>query len=182
MIEETVELIAQPGERFPSAGAAQCPATAMWRHCGLAGSLLISRLGLLGLGLLGFGLLLGLFALFRGGLRLLLGLVGVLSCRHRCISSGSTLTLEELDGSLVPFRSRSCGEGTEVAAFPGLRIELPRVQPILAGFEFADHGGSCSHCPGTASGMGEYAANFAPQLIHEPAGSVTLLNEPRPQQ
>ena len=48
--------------------------------------------------------------------------------------------LEVLDGPLVLLGLGSTGERAEVPPLAGLRIELAGIQPILAGFEFADHG------------------------------------------
>src|SRR6202035_4808629 len=47
--------------------------------------------------------------------------------------------LEELHGTLMLFGCRASLEGAEVSPPPGVRIGLARVQPILAGFQPADH-------------------------------------------
>src|SRR5436305_14630235 len=48
--------------------------------------------------------------------------------------------LEELDGPLVPLRGRPGGERPQVASLARLRVDLPRVEAVLARLEFADHG------------------------------------------
>jgi hypothetical protein len=48
--------------------------------------------------------------------------------------------LEELHGALVAFRRSSTLERAEIAATPGPRIPLPRVQAIRSRRQLADHG------------------------------------------
>jgi hypothetical protein len=52
------------------------------------------------------------------------------------------VSFEELDRALVTARGLERLERTEVPSLPGLGVELTRVQAILAGFEFPDHGES----------------------------------------
>ena len=49
------------------------------------------------------------------------------------------MMLEVLHGFLVGLGCPSGGKGSEIAALSGLGIFLPRVQTILAGFEFPNH-------------------------------------------
>jgi hypothetical protein len=49
------------------------------------------------------------------------------------------MTLEILHGPLLLFCLGARREGAEVSTFAGLRIDLPRIQTLLAGFELADH-------------------------------------------
>src|SRR5687768_11014641 len=53
--------------------------------------------------------------------------------------TGLAATLEELDGALVFLRRRARAERAQVSPLSGSRIELARVQSVLAGFELADH-------------------------------------------
>src|SRR5687767_6686400 len=53
-------------------------------------------------------------------------------------SRPSTL-LEELDLALVLLRRFARGEGAEVATLAGLRIDLARIDAVLARLELADH-------------------------------------------
>jgi hypothetical protein len=50
-----------------------------------------------------------------------------------------TVPLEELDGTLMLLRGGSRLERPEITAFPGLRIDLARVQPVFARWEFSNH-------------------------------------------
>ena len=50
------------------------------------------------------------------------------------------MTFEVLHGAFVLLRGRAAAERAEIAAPPGLRILLARIEPILAGCELADHG------------------------------------------
>src|SRR5205823_4587988 len=54
--------------------------------------------------------------------------------------SRRSMVFEVLHGPLVLLGLGAGGESTEVAAFAGARIELARVEPVLARFQFADHG------------------------------------------
>ena len=47
--------------------------------------------------------------------------------------------LEILNGALVLFRGRPTAERTKISAFSRPRIDLARVEPVLAGFEFPNH-------------------------------------------
>jgi hypothetical protein len=49
------------------------------------------------------------------------------------------VAFEELYGALVLFRRFPRGEGSEIAAFAGLGIFLPGVEPKFAGWQLADH-------------------------------------------
>jgi hypothetical protein len=49
------------------------------------------------------------------------------------------MPLEILHRLLMLLRRRAVLEGAEVAAFAGLGVELARIEPVLAGFQFADH-------------------------------------------
>src|SRR5664279_4551168 len=49
------------------------------------------------------------------------------------------MPLEILHLPLVLFGGGARLEGAEIATLAGLRIELPRVQPVFAGAQFADH-------------------------------------------
>jgi hypothetical protein len=48
-------------------------------------------------------------------------------------------TFEKLHGSLVSLGGGSAREGSEIAPPSGLRVFLPRIEPILARRESADH-------------------------------------------
>jgi hypothetical protein len=47
--------------------------------------------------------------------------------------------LEVLDRALVPLCRWPCLERAEIATLAGLWIPFPRVEPVLAGFQFSDH-------------------------------------------
>jgi hypothetical protein len=49
---------------------------------------------------------------------------------------------EELDGPFMFFRRASTLERPEIPPAATLRIDLPRIEPIFAGLQFADHDGS----------------------------------------
>ncbi len=49
------------------------------------------------------------------------------------------MALEILNRAFLFLRRSLCIECTKVSAFSRLRIFLPRIQPILAGFQFPDH-------------------------------------------
>jgi len=49
-------------------------------------------------------------------------------------------SLEKLDFALVSCGSGEGGEGPQVPPPPGLSVFLSRVEPILSGFQFANHG------------------------------------------
>src|SRR4051794_5429393 len=53
--------------------------------------------------------------------------------------SRSVPVLEELDGALVLLGRLPGGERAEVPPLAGPGVHLPRVQPVLAGLEFANH-------------------------------------------
>lgn len=44
------------------------------------------------------------------------------------------MLFEELHFSLVPFCRLSCFERAQIAAFAGLSVSLPRVEPVFTGF------------------------------------------------
>jgi hypothetical protein len=48
--------------------------------------------------------------------------------------------LEILHGPFVLFRGGAAAKGAEIAAPAGTGIGLARIEPILTGFQFADHG------------------------------------------
>ena len=52
---------------------------------------------------------------------------------------GLVLPLEKLNSAfmLLGFFPRS--EGSQVSPFPSLRVQLPRVKPVLTAFQFSDH-------------------------------------------
>src|SRR5262245_20004278 len=50
------------------------------------------------------------------------------------------MMLEELNGSFVLLGFLTRDERPKVPALAGLRVLLPRVEPILGRFQFADHG------------------------------------------
>ena len=56
------------------------------------------------------------------------------------------MPFEILNRAFVLFRRSLAVERAEISSFPGLRILLPRIQPILAGFQFPDHGYSSARC------------------------------------
>jgi len=58
------------------------------------------------------------------------------ACRHATLGGA----LEVLHRALVLFRGGACLEGAQVAALAGVLILLARVEAVLTGFEFADHG------------------------------------------
>jgi hypothetical protein len=49
---------------------------------------------------------------------------------------------EKLDGTFVPLGRSPALKSAEILAPPSAAIEFARIQPIPAGFEFADHGGN----------------------------------------
>jgi hypothetical protein len=49
---------------------------------------------------------------------------------------------EELDGTFVTLGRSPAPESAKVLAPSSAAIDLARIQSILAGFEFADHGGN----------------------------------------
>jgi len=49
------------------------------------------------------------------------------------------MPVEILNGALVLLRRSLCPKRAEISSFPCLRIFLPRIQPIFAGFQFPDH-------------------------------------------
>src|SRR5262249_50382140 len=51
----------------------------------------------------------------------------------------ASVPFEILHRALVAFGSSARLEGAEIAPLAGLRIDLARVQPVLAAFEFSDH-------------------------------------------
>src|SRR3569832_802834 len=61
----------------------------------------------------------------------------ICSASRQCHRS---MSFEILHFALVLFRRRARLEGAEIATFAGLRIHLAGVEPVFAGFEFADHG------------------------------------------
>src|ERR1019366_10202871 len=50
------------------------------------------------------------------------------------------MPLEILHGALVLLRGRARFEGAEIAALAGFRIDLAGIEPVLARWQFADHG------------------------------------------
>ena len=64
---------------------------------------------------------------------------------------------EVLNGPLMLLGRRATLERSEVPPLPGFRIGLSRVEPVLTGFQFANHGGGrCNRCagPGEATRLG----------------------------
>src|ERR1700722_3706727 len=53
---------------------------------------------------------------------------------------GRSMPFEILHGALMLLRGRARREGAEIAPLACLRIFLARIEPVLAGGEFADHG------------------------------------------
>src|SRR4051794_18565100 len=51
------------------------------------------------------------------------------------------MALEVLHRAFVLLGGGAGAEGAQIAALAGLRILLARVEPVLAGFQLADHGG-----------------------------------------
>jgi hypothetical protein len=49
------------------------------------------------------------------------------------------MPLEILNGAFVFLGGNLCLKRAEISPFSRLRIFLPRIQPILSGFEFPDH-------------------------------------------
>jgi hypothetical protein len=52
----------------------------------------------------------------------------------------SMLAFEKLNGAFVLLRFRARRKRSEVPPLAGFRVELSGIEPILAGFQFADHG------------------------------------------
>src|SRR3979409_1297526 len=52
----------------------------------------------------------------------------------------ASMPLEVLDGGLVGLRRCARAESAEIAALPRARVLLSRVQAVLTGFQFANHG------------------------------------------
>src|SRR5262245_51716049 len=48
-------------------------------------------------------------------------------------------SLEELHGPLVPLGCLAGSKGPEIAAFAGPPLDLPGIEPILAGLQFSNH-------------------------------------------
>src|SRR5437879_590048 len=67
----------------------------------------------------------------------------LVSGAHRGYSGASeerlAFMLEKLDGTLVLFGRFSRLECAQISPLAGPRIDFSRIEPILAGFEFADH-------------------------------------------
>ena len=51
----------------------------------------------------------------------------------------TSLTLEVLNRALMFFGGRASLEGAEVSALARARVFLPRIETILAGFQFTNH-------------------------------------------
>ena len=49
------------------------------------------------------------------------------------------MLFEELYFALVPFCRLSCFERAQIAAFAGLSVFLPGVEPVFTGFQFSNH-------------------------------------------
>jgi hypothetical protein len=56
------------------------------------------------------------------------------------------MRLEILNCAFVFLRRSFAVERAEISSFPCLRILLPRIQPIFAGFQFPDHDYSSIRC------------------------------------
>src|ERR1041385_4651298 len=52
----------------------------------------------------------------------------------------ASMPLEILHVALVLFGGRAGPEGAEISALAGSRIDLARIEPVLAALQFADHG------------------------------------------
>src|SRR5262245_23931991 len=66
------------------------------------------------------------------------------SCHVDLVVAALSATLEVLHGALVLLGGRARLERAEVSPFPGLWIDLPRVESILARRELSDHDGPAS--------------------------------------
>ena len=55
------------------------------------------------------------------------------------ISHLRLVALEELHGTFVLLRRLKTIKGAEVAALAGLRVYLPRIEPVLTGAQFANN-------------------------------------------
>jgi hypothetical protein len=64
-------------------------------------------------------------------------------------TSPRLVTLKVLHFPLVLFRCLSGRKRTKIAPLPSLRIPFSRVQPVLAGFQFANHSFLSTDLPGT---------------------------------
>jgi hypothetical protein len=58
--------------------------------------------------------------------------------------------LEILHGTLVLFRRGARLEGAQIAPLAGLGIGLARIEPVLSGWQLADHGSVSSYAFSTA--------------------------------
>src|SRR5262249_45653575 len=68
----------------------------------------------------------------------------VLVGQQACSSGARRLVpFEELDVAFVFLSLRACGKRAEVAALARRRVHFPRIEPVLAGLEFSDHGYLC---------------------------------------
>src|SRR5262249_3853969 len=59
---------------------------------------------------------------------------------HQGKRISASMPLEILHGALVLFGGRTRFERAEIAPSTGLRIDLARIEPVLAGLQLADHG------------------------------------------
>jgi len=61
------------------------------------------------------------------------------SLTQRFVTPVSPAALEKLHGPFVPLRRGTCLEGSQIAPLSGLGVQFSRVQPVLAGLQFANH-------------------------------------------
>src|SRR5262245_30900604 len=85
--------------------------------------------------------------------------LGRRDCRHFPVrdadeNRAASAVLEELHRALVLLRRRAGGERPQVAALTGPWIQLPRIEPVMARLELANHGD-------------------APQIVRAARGSAT---------
>lgn len=65
---------------------------------------------------------------------------GILAAFCPALDGRLAVPLEILHRALVLLRGFSRSERAEVPAFAGFRIFLARIEPVLAGFQFSNHG------------------------------------------
>jgi hypothetical protein len=63
--------------------------------------------------------------------------------RWAAAADPSSTAFEELHRAFVLLSLGARSEGAEISTSPGLRILLPRIQPVLTGRQLSNHGNTC---------------------------------------